>query len=177
MKTILFFIVSAISLSSCMALYGVHNPKRINESNIEEENKKYKIDNAIILTDSYKSSLSRVNDDLIKNDLSQPLQIWVIEDDKVKFSKLNCNTGGFPNLKWNIEEEYKNNKVYTHNNDKTIIFFKENNYILKDKKPTVLIFYSYFMGRQNKRFLDECKNFLKLHPELTHKYINADNVF
>ena len=177
MKSIFLFCAIALFSTSCMTIYGVHDPAKLNTIEIEKENSRLDITSSKVMSDMYPKSFDSLSIST-KDALIQPLQIWIVKGDDILYSKLNCNAGGFPNLKWNITKEVINKKERPLNEQEVLEVFKSNNFISKETDvSTVLVFYSLFMGRQNRRFLKECKDFLKANPEMKSRFVNIDNIY
>ena len=177
MKKTLQYAFLIVILNSCASIYGIHNPSKITETEIREKDKKINISQSIILDKNHVSKLNIKNQDT-KSNLLQPLQFWVVKNDSIICNTVNCFTGGFPNLKWRINDVYNNRIIHTQDTEGIVALFHDYNLLpSKSDAQIALVFYAHFMGRQNKRFIMQVQNLLRENPELKVVYINNDNLF
>lgn len=197
------------SCSPILTLYGVRNPKEISEKKITHYSKRLAIPNQAIceLDTSYFSFLSslklKINDSLITDTLLrkelkkqvqnhyQPLQALYFNKKGILESfQINCYAGGFPNLNWDRDSILTTfppklqAPIDSILSESLLISFLKpmpNSTDLKhrDDDYVVYVFYSKFMGRQNKRFIHFIQENSKLsndkHVRLI--YINMDNAY
>ena len=189
-----------LGLTSCSSiiqgLYGIKNPKELNDQSIIRYSEKYNIP----LTVNYKldttyltflSSLDSTNfKEQIKNHY-QPLQVlYYNKTGQLESFQINCYAGGFPNLDWkrdNIFETFPPRKQapidsiipldlqlkYIYPLTQSISFSVENyDYI-------VIVYWNRLMGRQSKRLIHFVQENYKLVEDYKVKviYVNTDNIF
>lgn len=173
---------------------GLNKPVMITENNFGLLSKKYNIpsDNSYYI-DRLKylkfiqnSSLPNKN---INNHL-QPLQTMYFDKKGNCITYfVNCNAPGFPNIKWNykgalnnfpagqqtvIDTSFNISALYnTFSNKPTEVYdYSQVDY-------TILMFWSDYLGRQTKRFLDAFNDNIKKGNQykINIIYINTDNLF
>ncbi len=165
-----------ITLNSCMAIYGIKKEHHLTISQLKSLDDQLSISSSSVIDTISAKSINgySVTSDL-KKDLKQPLQFWVIANNVVIANKVNCYAGGFPNLKWHIQSCYANRIVYSGIRKGTIMPQIATHFgVAAD--TTIVVAYSHFMGRQNKRFVKECKKFIGMHPSFRSGFFNMDNV-
>ena len=193
-------LILVIGLTSCSSvipgLYGIKNPKELDDQTIIRHSEKYHIP----LSDNYKldtayltflSSLDSINfKEQIKNHY-QPLQVlYYNKTGQLKSFQINCYAGGFPNLDWNRDSLFTTfppreqapidsiisidlQLKYIHPLSQTIDFSNENyEYI-------VIVYWNRLMGRQSKRLIHFVQENSKLAKDYKVKiiYVNTDNIF
>ena len=193
-------LILVIGLTSCSSviqgLYGIKNPKGLDDQTIIRYSEKYHIP----LSDNYKldtayltflSSLDSINfKEQIKNHY-QPLQVlYYNKTGQLKSFQINCYAGGFPNLDWNRDSLFTTfppreqapidsiisidlQLKYIHPLSQTIDFSNENyEYI-------VIVYWNRLMGRQSKRLIHFVQENSKLAKDYKVKiiYVNTDNIF
>ena len=193
-------LILVIGLTSCSSviqgLYGIKNPKELDDQTIIRYSEKYHIP----LSDNYKldtayltflSSLDSINfKEQIKNHY-QPLQVlYYNKTGELKSFQINCYAGGFPNLDWNRDSLFTTfppreqapidsiisidlQLKYIHPLSQTIDFSNENyEYI-------VIVYWNRLMGRQSKRLIHFVQENSKLANDYKVKiiYVNTDNIF
>lgn len=152
-----------------MASYGIKPGKKLSEEEISQSFRKNKITdfgnfylNEKIISDLDKMVEKDSNNFVYTNYLVQPLQILIFDNNMMVSQLSNCNLGGFPNLKWDphltkfpIEENNSAGfpqinldqyKTYLSPVNKTVSN-------LPNKRYTMIVLYSDFMGRQSKRLI------------------------
>lgn len=197
------------SCSPIMGIYGIRSPKEIDKNKIIKISERFDIpkEDFFELDTSYFSFLSSLllmsNDSLMHDSLkiiefknqvknhSQPLQaLYFDKSGKLVSFQINCYAGGFPNLKWErdsilttfppklqapldsiLSSSLLSSFLHPIANHHEIIF-NDNEYI-------VYVFWSRFMGRQNKRFINFIQENFEISKEKNIKiiYINIDNAF
>lgn len=197
------------SCSPILGIYGVRNPKEISEQKIHKYSKRLDIpnDNSYELDTSYFSFLSSLHlmttDSIMTDSLKrkefrkqvqnhdQPLQaLYFNNDGKLESFQINCYAGGFPNLKWDRDSILTTfppklqAPLDTILSESQLISFlrplsNASGITRGEYDYLVYVFWSKFMGRQNKRFL----NFIQENSKLSKGkniriiYINMDNAF
>jgi hypothetical protein len=196
----LIILMLVFGLTSCSSvisgLYGIKNPKKLDDQTIIRYSEKYHIP----ITDNYKldtayltflSSLDSITfKEQIKNHY-QPLQVlYYHKTGQLESFQINCYAGGFPNLNWNRDGMFTTfppgkqapidsiisldlQLKYIHPLSRTISCSIENyEYI-------VIVYWSRFMGRQSKRLIHLVQENIKLAKEYKVKifYVNTDNIF
>lgn len=207
--TVFFCLILFSSCSPILGLYGVRNPKEISEKKIIRYSKRvaipkdaiYELDTSYFpfLASLKLSANNSLNMDsmkiierknLVKNHY-QPLQaLYFNKSGKLESFQINCYAGGFPNLKWDRDSILStfSPKIQapldTLLSESVIISFLKP-FIDSTKIKTgdydylVYVFYSKFMGRQNKRFI----NFIQKNSQLSNEknirviYITMDNAY
>tara|TARA_R110000737_G_scaffold91324_1_gene123667 strand:- start:2413 stop:2970 length:558 start_codon:yes stop_codon:yes gene_type:complete len=179
-----------------MGIYGIRKPKVINEKTILRFTNKLHIppEDGFELDTNYLTFLrsldTAIYKEQIKNHL-QPLQaLYYQKSGQLESFQINCYAGGFPNLNWD-----RNNILSTFPPKlqaplDSIVSLKKQ---LKFLQPTsfpkeinvpeydylVFVYWSKFMGRQNKRFI----RFIQQNAQLSEFdkvkiiYINTDNFY
>jgi hypothetical protein len=121
----------------------------------------------------------------------QPLQaLYFNNGGKLESFQINCFAGGFPNLKWDRDSilttfppklQAPLDSILT---DSILISFLQPlsnslEFRIGVNDFVVYVFWSRFMGRQNKRFIHFIQDNCKLSKEKTVRviYINTDNAF
>ncbi len=206
---IICLLVIISSCSPILGLYGVRNPKEISKKKIINYSRRLDIPIHAIceLDTSYFSFLSslklKINDSIITDTLKkkelkkhvqnhyQPLQaLYFNNKGKLESFQINCYAGGFPNLIWDRDSILTTFPPKLQAPLDSILSDSFLNSFLKpisnaadvklgDYDYLVYIFYSKFMGRQNKRFI----NYIQKNIELSYKkqvrvvYINMDNAY
>lgn len=125
------------------------------------------------------------------NNHIQPLQaMYFDESGKLVSFQINCYAGGFPNLKWNRDSilEYFPPKKQAPI-DSLVSQVMLSKYLLSNpaseklvpinKEFTVYVFWSKFMGRQNRRFLRYIRNNAALaqNKKVNFLFVNTDNFY
>lgn len=177
----LFLLWWLVSLSACARIYGIK--KEVNYTpaiEIMRLNAKHRIVSTSIFDSVYRQDVkTQINTKSLRKDMLQPLQFWIFDSGHLVASKVNCDATGFPNLRWHIEQTYTDRKVYAKVEE--ALFYHKFMSIHKideqEYSKVMIINYSYFMGRQNRRFLSGCKRFLKQHKDIHPVYNNLDNSF
>ncbi len=196
----IFILILALGLTSCSAiikgLYGIKNPKELNDQTIIRYSEKYNIP----LTDNYKldtayltflSSLESKNSkEQIKNHY-QPLQVlYYGKTGQLESFQINCYAGGFPNLKWNrdgIMAIFPPRKQAPIDSiiplDLQLKFIhplaQTKNISIERYDYIVIVYWNRFMGRQSKRLIHYVRENSKLAKDRKVKiiYVNTDNIF
>lgn len=197
---LLFAIASILELASCTAilsgLYGVKKIKPVDDKIIARYSKKYNIppaDNYELDTTyfSYLASLDTTKYKLEIKNHYQPLQALYFNNSGSLISfHVNCYAGGFPNLKWNMNQNMATfppkqqapiDSVISLN--KLVTFLKPLNttstFRVADYDYVVIVFWNRFMGRQSKRLIRFVQENCKLENVKKVKliYANTDNLF
>lgn len=147
----------AVLCSSCMALYGIHQPTASHKLSKKQLPVTLQSCPLISLDESVLKRIATVTDTLFHHDLKQPLQLWIFEDGRLIANTVNCYASGFPNLKWRLPEMYQRRIINTSFKDGTppdkAVFEKIFGIGISAHGKVAIIVSSQFMGRQNKRFL------------------------
>lgn len=192
----LCFYFSILLLAGCRALMGIKSIQPVDEKDIIEFSKKYKIP----LADSYeldKSYLTFIKslDTIVyasqKKNHSQPLQaLYYEKNGELKSFQINCYAGGFPNLNWNRNETLTTfpprqqaplDSILPLNNHLKFLrpLSTTQKFSIDDFDYIVIVYWSRFMGRQSKRLIhfvqDNCK--LATDKKVKVIYANTDNFF
>lgn len=178
-------ILFSITLYSCKLIYGIKENVPLSQKEIKESANHFEIINTYSIDSSYNSFLSAIPNHRVAKDHLQPLQaLYYNKEGKIIASFINCNAGGFPNLKWNkngnlstfpphpmeVEDDISLNSLLTG----CKIQVPKNN-ALKDY--TIVIFWNMFMNRQTRIFLNSIRKNLSKAKDLSLNiiYINNDN--
>ena len=201
-KSIILFIItnSILYLSSCSpilkVIYGFKKLDNINNETIIQYSEKYKIpiEDSYKLDTSYYSFLysydTVVYKSQIKNHL-QPLQaLYYTNKGNLESYQINCFAGGFPNLKWNrnnvlsvfppLQQAPIDSLIPLDIHMKHIKSINNNQTTIKnDYDYIVIVYWSKFMGRQSKRFVNFIQENYKLSKGNNVKflYVNTDNLY
>jgi hypothetical protein len=200
LRLTILILILVLGLTSCspiiQGLYGIKNPKELNDKTIIRYSEKYNIP----LTENYKldtayltflSSLDSTNfKEQIKNHY-QPLQVlYYYKTGQLESFQINCYAGGFPNLNWNRDSIFTTfpprkqapidsiisldlQLKFIRPLSQTIGFSVENyDYI-------VIVYWNRLMGRQSKRLIHFVQENYKLAKDYKLKiiYVNTDNIF
>lgn len=191
----LFFI-----LVSCEALllstYGIKKSKLYSLEEIAAHEQKFDIpqEASYRLDTTYIDLIEKeVKDPKIQDYHYQPLQVFYFDKkDSLVSYYVNCNTGGFPNLKWNVVDEEKKkslsyfppisqtpiNTPLTYK--KLLSVFQKTKHTQKPKEADykVVVFWNVQMGRQSRRLIRTIKKNIALHPnEVCVYYVNNDAMY
>lgn len=195
-----FFLLFSVALifSRCVNLiYGLHDTKALDKKEIVELSLKRKIPPAdnFELDTMYLMFLNKVDTFKYKNSERknhyQPLQaLYYNKAGGLDAFIINCYSRGFPNLKWNrkgILDTFVPKKQAPL--DSILPLFEH----LKYMKPlpgaqrfnfgqddyTVIVYWSYFMGRQSKRLNKAIQKNVQLAKgkKVRVMYVNTDNFF
>lgn len=117
----------------------------------------------------------------------QPLQVFIYNSsDGLIYHQANCQTGGFPNLKWNGYHAFSGLKKKKHLPDTNLVFNKERfNYTVLKPSPIhpgrykIVVVWTTFMGRQSRRLVDFSKTIPALNPDMEFDliFVNFDPLF
>lgn len=160
-NSLLFLMVFfAFPMLSCKAIYGIRQPNA--SVSVQLLPAALQSCPCALLGKDFKTAVRRHTaeaDAVFRHDLMQPLQLWLFEDGVLVANTVNCYAGGFPNLRWQLQELYQHRYLRTcfsgnHLPDKAVFeeIFGVN---LLTQGRVAIIVYSQFMGRQHKRFLEE----------------------
>ncbi|MBX2905807.1 MAG: hypothetical protein KF744_07210 [Taibaiella sp.] len=169
-----------LSMASCMKIYGLKRVRAYTPAQIEQWNTVHGISGNAVFNHDYKQRLAEnISDKGLKKDLRQPLQYWIFDNGELISNMVNCDAGGFPNLKWPIEKNFVGKTINAKNTgpDFYTRLLRAQKIDPGNNTHIMVVNYSRFMGRQNKRFLKECKAFIVAHPKYRAYYNNMDNTF
>ncbi len=203
MKKLLVFgiIASLLTLTSCSKImssfYGLKVPRERSPEKIQHFADKYGIptDKSFVLDTSYMTFLVHPDTTqkvLIKNHL-QPLQaLYFDHSGQLVSYYINCNAGGFPNLKWNRNGLLDTFVPTTQTPTDTLLTLsRQLDFVrtMDNKSPgptdysqndyTVVIYWSIFMGRQSKRLIKSIITncHLAKGKSIDLLFVNEDNFF
>ncbi|HWV73008.1 MAG TPA: hypothetical protein VN040_14905 [Pseudosphingobacterium sp.] len=110
--TLSFFYIGSLSCSPIVGkMIGIQDTKDLTINKIDSSisnsqafagKDNYYLDTSYL---TYIRSAFRDDSALVKN-LSQPMQAMYFEDNRLVSYHINCNAGGFPNLKWNRDNNF-----------------------------------------------------------------------
>lgn len=193
---IVFFTLFSSSCSSIIKFtYGINKLKTVDDSEIEKYCLKYQIplQNCFVLDPEYVNYINSINKTVYTevNFFYQPLQLMYFDKSEKLISYfVNCNAGGWPNLKWNRNHNFEQFPPFSNYNPEIIKLSDITNYIKPLNKDfnffknyknnsdfVVIIFWNRFMGRQTKKFLKIINSNLNLNKNtnITVFYVNNDN--
>lgn len=192
----LIFIILALLGSSCKLLLGVRDPYPISELKLQQFNAKYditqyyEIDNSrFFQTFAFEDSATHKIDEL-----SQPLQVIVFDQDRNNICHLiNCNIGGLP-LKWNRFQSFDSipilpndflqpeHKVQIHELQQILkpkLTNAQVDKLFDDYDYVYFVYYAVFLKGFTKPFLRYIQNNISLAQDVKVKvvYINNDRFF
>ncbi|MBS1652294.1 MAG: hypothetical protein JSU07_09820 [Bacteroidetes bacterium] len=197
---LIFSFVLLCGLTSCSfiftKIFGIKNIKAVNKKTIIHYSKKYHIpiNDSYELDTSYFSFLQSIDTAKFKSEIKnhyQPLQALYYNKTETLISfHINCNAGGFPNLKWNRNGIMTSFPPKQQTKVDTIIPLKTQ---LKHLTPVftskknlpdsvdylVIVYWSRFMGRQSKKLIQQVQKNCQIEPikKIKILYANNDNVF
>ena len=197
---ILLSCLAAMSVSSCSkiitGIYGIHNIETVDKEAILKYEKKYRIPNAdsYQLDTSYFTNLFSLDTIKYKSQIKnhyQPLQtLYYDNKGNLQSFHVNCYAGGFPNLKWNRDGNFKTFLPKQQAAIDSILplykqleFFiplhNRNDFQKEDYDIFVVVFWNKFMGRQSKRLVQYVQKNVTLSQNNRVKiiYVNNDNIF
>ncbi len=177
-------------------LYGIKNPKKIDDQTIVVFAKKYNIP----LTDNYKIDstymgfLSSLDTIRYKNQVKnhyQPLQaMYYNRNGQLESFQINCYSGGFPNLNWDRDsimmvfppqEQAPTDSILPLYRQLEYInpLSHTSNFLIEDYDYIIIVFWNRFMGRQSKRLIRVIQENSKLAGDSRVKiiYVNNDDIF
>lgn len=176
--------------------FGMKKMKELSKDEILKQGSKYNIpeNDSYELDSSYVDFLFSLDSIKFKKEQKnhfQPLQaLYYDQTGQLKSFHINCNAGGFPNLKWNrfgtFDEFIPKQQTPL---DSILPLQKHLNYLvpLNDKSTitkndydfVVLVHWSRFMGRQSKRLIKIVKENAAQNKNYRIKiiYLNNDNIF
>jgi len=184
-----------------MGIYGIHTPKKLKLNKISRVSKRLKLapEDCFILKETYFSYLSSLkkldtlnnHKNQIKNH-SQPLQaLYYNRNGNLKSFQINCYAGGFPNLRWDrdsilttfppklqapidsiISDTVLLSYLISQSSKSRKIDPRKNDYL-------VFVFWSKFMGRQNRRFIHFIQQNRSQAEDMNIRivFVNMDNAF
>ena len=179
-----------------MGLYGIKNPKVIDEKAILSYSKMYNIplEDSYVIDTSYSSFISSLdttwNKVHFKNHL-QPLQaLYYNQTGQLQSFQINCYAGGFPNLHWNRDNILTTFPPLQQAPVDNILSLDMQLKYLKSLTTTkkvsvanydfiVIIYWNRFMSRQSERLIHFIQDNSKLANGKKVKilYANNDNIF
>lgn len=189
-------ILLILAFLSCKSIVGVKDINYISLDNqINMFATKY-LDSNILsgkIKDDFKSTINESDLSVqAKKNLLQPLQVFYFNKDSLISYHVNCNAGGFPNLKWNRNRNFdvfppKNQRdtLYFGKQEMEIIlmsnimFYPPVNIDCIDKSEfTIIVFYSLMLEKQSERLFEYVIENLKL-TNKTYRLllVNVDNNF
>lgn len=192
----LFFLTSCTPI--LMGIVGIKNPREITEKKIIRfaERNKIPLANLFLIDSLYLVEHKKNNtiDSLPIKNYAQPLQIKIFDaTQNIVGHRVNCQVGGFPNLKWNgygyfdslpPPERFKRDTAYTLQEEcLNHHFFKNKESFTKDmfdKQDFIfVVYYTNFMGRQSKRLIKFAQQLKAKHSDkkIEILYVNMDAFF
>jgi len=194
---VIFFIppLIVILLNSCDLIYrtcfGIKKEKSyIDISVIKKFAKKNEIDTFYTIKGGYNQLY--IENYRKSNDFFQPLQVRIYdsENDSMIGIIVNCKVGGFPNLTWNRygffdslppKKIIRYDSLTTFKSDKNYlrnIVLKDSLYypLTKQKRYTVLVYFSYYMNKQSKRLIELVRESYSKYDNVKIEYINSDRL-
>jgi len=186
MKKIILYSLIIITVSSCSFIYGIHYQKNLDYNEIEEfivRNDLSEYQNLFIKENYYEciNKLDLPGEE--KRYLLQPLQVFYFDSSKQLLSyHVNCNAGGFPNLKWDREKHFDqfppvSQTKLSKNITADLILGLSNSLssvdlTIDEGNFYVIVYWNLFLERQSKRLID-----IVLKNIETHKMENRTKVF
>ncbi|MFK7923978.1 MAG: hypothetical protein AB8H47_18615 [Bacteroidia bacterium] len=186
-------------ISSCspiLGMYGIRNPKKVNEKTIFRTSKRLDIPISDVyeLDSSYFTFLFSLDTTKFKEEVKnhcQPLQaLYFNRSGQMESFQINCYAGGFPNLNWARDSILMTFPPKQQAPVDTIILVNTQLEYLKPMSSSqkvlfedydfiVFVYWSKFMGRQNRRFIDFIQENLNLIEgyDVRIIYVNTDNIF
>jgi hypothetical protein len=179
-----------------MGIYGIKTPKEIEEKKIERISKRFDLPSADVfeLDTAFYSFLTSHDTAAyklqIKNHI-QPLQaLYFSQTGQLLSYQINCYAGGFPNITWERDSIFsvfpprQQAPIHTLVSVSTQIEYLKplthsEKINLDNYDYLVFVYWSEFMGRQSRRFLESVKNnrLLSENEKIRVIYVNNDNFF
>ena len=170
--------------------------KKLSDNQILKQGSKYNIPakDAYVLDSGYVNfifSLDSVRYQKESHNHFQPLQaLYYDQTGHLKSFHINCNAGGFPNLKWNRFGAFDEFIPKQQTPPDSILPLKKHlEYVIplnSNSSPNfdaydyvVIVHWNKFMGRQSKRLIKVVQNNAALNKNKSLKiiYVNNDNIF
>lgn len=190
-------IAFVLALSSCgsifMGIYGIKKYREIGEAEILKYAAKYHIpaQDVYLLDTSFVGYLRTFESDERYTNHYQPLQaLYFDKQGQLASYQVNCYAGGFPNLKWNRNDNFstfppkQQAPLDSIVNLETQMRFMQKlvqtkSFNAQEYNFVVVVFWSRVMGRQSKRFVHYVQENAKLAKEEKVKvvYVNVDGIF
>ena len=193
-------LLSSFFLTSCtkmiLGIYGMSDePKSLEDTQIVEYANKFDlpIKDCYVLDTSYFDYMYSFDTTKYRQEVSnnlQPLRAYYYDTSGYPVSfQINCYTGGFPNLKWNRND---NMMSFPPKRQAPIDSLLPLDMSLKFLTPLtntkidkgnydyyIIVFWTHFLGRQNKRYLRYIQQNKELAKNSSVKiiYVNTDNFY
>ncbi len=168
--TLIFGITVMLLFPSCSVLlskiYGVEELKSFNEKEynnfVTHLVEKYDLSSIISDTIQYKNIIKQGRSSKEKNNLGQPVQILYFDDNMIKSYHANCYAkGSLSNLNWNTEDRFSvfppKSAILSDSlaiNLEDYIDIYPNITIQKDKKYTIVIFWTQMLSKVSKAAIE-----------------------
>jgi hypothetical protein len=196
-----FFLVFSLTvLSGCgfimNGLNGIKNVKPMDDKTVLTYGNKFNIpqDKSYLLDSTYIQFVKKLDTSKYSSEINnhlQPLQaLYFDENEKLISYHINCYAGGFPNLQWNrnqVMDVFPPLQQAPVDSLVSLALIRDcihpvvgNDRIDPTKyNNTIVVFWSRFMGRQTKRFVETVQQNVNLSEgkAVNVIYINNDNFF
>lgn len=193
-------LIMPLLLSSCKLIFGIKNPRLLNDDEI----KKYAIKYGIPLESVYKLDTLKYRKafqaikqsrPLLYHDVYQPLQVKGFDSvGKMTLFLINCNIQGGLTLKWDFagtfdvfppQQNYIAKVDTVLSLDDDIKFYQSlkgdtiDKSTLKGSDYTLIVFWSRFMNRQSKNLIQVLLNYQNHNngKKIKELFINVDNLY
>ncbi len=197
LSIVFFMAVLLLLLSSCEPLilgaYGIKKYKEIKEVEILKYAAKFHIpvEDVYLLDTSFLGYVRKFESDERYANHFQPLQaLYFDKQGQLVSYQVNCYAGGFPNLKWNRNDNFGTFPPKQQapldsivNLEKQMQFLQKlvqtKPFLAKDYNYVVVVFWSRVMGRQSKRLIRFVQENAKLATggKVKVVYVNVDGIF
>ena len=194
MKNLFLCTLCFIITNGCSWIYGVKTVKSNDLTNIQYflTKNNYNQYRNFCLKKEYVKYLKQTlpNDSLDKKYLLQPLQlVYLNNKNEIVSYHINCNAGGFPNLRWEREGNFDvfPPKTQTNPNDISLDFLAIQSYLFEvyarskkinmDSEYKIIVFYSLMLPKQSKKLIDLAIRNSLSEPNSEIILINNDNLF
>jgi hypothetical protein len=194
---IVFVATCLVTLSSCESIllgaYGIKEYKALGEAEVLKCATQYAIPakDVYLLDSSFLGYLKTFESDERHTNHYQPLQaLYFNGEGQLVSYQVNCYAGGFPNLKWNRNDNFsvfppkQQAPLDSMVNLETQMRFLQKlvqteTFLAKDYNYVVVVFWSRVMGRQSKRLIKFVQKNALLAKEQKVKiiYANVDGIF
>lgn len=194
------FLAITLVLASCSTmvkgLYSMHTPKPMDDQSIAYYAVKYNIPSAdsYAIDTAYSAFLLALDTALYKaqtHNHLQPLQaLYYDKTGNLLSFQINCNAGGFPNLKWDSHETFSTFPPKQQTPPDRVLplstlishlrpLAQSQRFSTENFDYVVVVYWCRFMGRQSKRLVHFVQENSKLATDKKVKilYVNADNIF
>ncbi len=201
-KYLLILSIILISFYSCSTIIikciGIKKQKEFSLLRQENFIQKYdiKLQSSFYVDKQYKKYLKSIykSDSLLLKHFVQPLQVMYFINDTLNSHHINCNTGGFPNLRWNRNKDFNTFIPHKQTHTKLDLGFlfshlkiylkptnkKQNLFLNNQAKIKIVVFWNFYLERQSKRLIKLIKKNINLNKNKENVeiyFVNNDKLY